>query len=375
MNKILLLFLIMFTSFSAFSADLTNLYVFEKTCLTSGKSCGVTAIHAISAEEVRDREIRYLNSVSRDDLIRVFSAINYPKLKMYIMASSAALRGSQDWKYLPDKSAVIREASSMDAGEALVVKLSWLRTISAPPSDSIVFGEDFRAKPDEIRRILVWGAKQAPLYAEWIDKNFHHYATTSSTPNGIFGFEISGWDKTYDGSFYTVTTVPSWKSDANKYMNQSIKMDDYNKLPSFKGTDEQKITSTVKWMASKFKYSDIHGNGAYPNQPVSEIIRSGIGDCKALDLVFRSVLKNSGVEAHPSSVSYRGMPPQSYILPEANWPDHVITYIPGIGKYVDMTLAIKYPGSWRNSAQELIGATTLDLRTGRFAVVGVTREL
>jgi len=373
---ILMTLLLAFTSFRAFSVNLADPNVFETTCMASGKNCLFTALQAKSVKEVRVRNIRYLKSVSRDDLVELFRERNNTMEKFYIIRSSAALRGDRHWKYLQDKAAVTRVASSMDAKDTVVVKLDWLETVSSPNNSAVAFQEDFRDHPNEMRSILFGGAKHAPLYAEWVDDDMHYYRSTSSMPAGIVpALEISGWKKNYDGSFYIVTPISSWKIFAKDYMTQSLRMEQNMKVPSFQGDKQQKITGAVEWMASNFKWFGIYGGGTFPDQPISKTIHRKAGDCKALDLVFRTVLSHSGIETHPSLLSSRGMPPLSYVLPDAGWGDHVITYIPSIGKYVDITVAIKHPGSWQSSAQEFIGATTLDMSTGRFAVIDVTREL
>jgi hypothetical protein len=374
MRKILMMSLLAFTSPQVLGANLDT-SVFEATCLTSGKDCLYTALQAKSVQDVRARSIRYLQSRSRDDLADLFSVANHPKEKMYIM-TSAALHGDRHWEYLKDKAAVTQAASSMGAKDTVVVKLDWLETVSAPENSVIAFQEDFRNHPNEMRTILFGGTKGAPLYAEWVVDNHHYYWDTSSTPAGVGPVvEMSGWKKDYDGSFYIVTTMASWKVFAHDYMAQSLKMERDAKFPAFQGNDKQKVASAVEWMAAHFKWSGIYGGGTFPDQPLSETIRRGAGDCKALDLVFRSILSHSGIEAHPSMLSASGMPPLSYILPDAGWGDHVVTYIPAIDKYVDINLAIKDPGGWQSSAQGAVGATTLDLSTGHFAVIGVTRDL
>ncbi len=375
MRKIFILFLLIFISLRAFGEDLSDPRVFEATCLTSGKDCLFTVIVAKSVQESHVRNIRYLSSVNRADLVELFRTTNYPKRKMYMMTSAAALGGDKHWEYLPDIRSVIRSVSAMGAKDTVTVKLDWRETVSAPANSVVAFQEDFRAMPNEMRVILMAGTKHAPLYAEWVNENVHYYHATSSMSTDTLIAKISGWKKNYDGSFYIVTPISSWKIFAKDYMTQSLRMEGDSKVRSFQGDDQQKITAAVKWMASHYVWSGVYGAGTFPDQYMSKTIQRGAGDCKALDLVFRAVLRQSGIGAHASIVSSQGMPPLSYILPDASWGDHVITYIPSVGKYVDITVAIKHPGSWQSSAQEFIGATTLDMSTGRFAVIDVTREL
>lgn len=375
MQKILILFLLIFISLRAFGEDLSDPSVFEATCLASGKDCLFTVIIAKSVKESDVRNIRYLSLMKRADLVELFRTTNYPARKMYIMTSAAALGGHKRWENLPDMRSVIRSVSAMGAKDTVTVKLDWRESISAPANSVVAFQEDFRTKPNEMRVILMAGAKHAPLFAEWVNKGVHYYHDTSSMSTGTLIAKISGWKKNYDGSFYIVTPISSWKIFAKDYMAQSLRMEGDSKVPSFQGDDQQKITEAVKWMASHYVWSGIYGAGTFPDQYMSNTIQRGAGDCKALDLVFRAILRQSGIEAHASIVSSQGMSPLSYILPDAGWGDHVITYIPSVRKYVDITVAIKHPGSWQSSAQGLIGATTLDLSTGRFAVIDVTREL
>jgi len=377
MRKILIFFLPIFISLQAFGGDLSDPKVFEASCLTSGKDCLFTVIVAKSVQESDVRNIRYLSSMNSADLVELFRTTNYPKRKMYVMtsAAAAALGSNKHWDYLPDIRSVIRLVSAMGTKDTVTVKLDWREAVSAPANSVVDFQEDFRAKPNEMRVILMGGTKHAPLYAEWIDDHVHHYHVTSSTSTGTLMAKISGWKKNYDGSFYIVTPISSWKIFAKDYMTQSLRMEGDSKVRSFQGDDRQKINAAVKWMASHYVWSGIYGGGTFPDQYLSKTIQRGAGDCKALDLVFRALLRQSGVDAHASIVSFQGMPPLSYILPDAGWGDHVITYIPSVGKYVDITVAIKHPDSWWSSAQEFIGATTLDMSTGRFAVIDVTREL
>jgi len=375
MRKIFILFFLIFISPRAFGADLSEPGAFEAACLASGKDCLLTVIVAKSARESHVRNIRYLSSMNRADLVDIFQTTNYPKRKMYMMTSSAVLRGDKHWVYFPDIRSVIRSVSVMGVRDTVTVKLDWRETVLAPANSVVDFQEDFRSKPNEMRVILMAGTKHTPLYAEWVNKNVHYYHATSSMSTGTLIAKMSGWKKKYDGSFYIVTPISSWKIFAKDYMTQSLKMEGDTKVRSFQGDDQQKITAAVKWMASHYVWSGIYGAGTFPDQYMSKTVQRGAGDCKALDLVFRAVLRRSGIEAHASIVSSKGMPPLSYILPDASWGDHVITYIPSVGKYVDITVAIKHPDSWRSSAQEFIGATTLDMSTGRFAVIDVTREL
>ena len=362
-------------AFSASSVNLTDASSFEAYCLKSGQGCLYVAMAVKPNHKLATRNIRYLPSTRRSDLADLFRFISRHGGKLFVVPSAEASGSSVHWTRLTDTASLVRLTTGMSPKDTVVAKLDWLELDAAPADSTIDFQQDFRDKPNQLQIILVEGTAQMPLYIESVNRNIHHYYSTLLSPYGTVTIHISGWKKKYDGSFFIITPISSWKVFAKLYLSHSEKMEDSAKLPIFHGDNQQKVSKVVSWMASHFVWSGAFGGGAFPDQLMSKTLERKAGDCKALDLVFRAALRRSGIDAHATLISSHLMPPLSYTLPDLQWADHVVTYIPSVKKYVDITTAIEHPSDWQDNGKKLTGATTLDVSTGRFAIIYVTRRL
>ena len=102
---------------------------------------------------------------------------------------------------------------------------------------------------------------------------------------------------------------------------------------------EQALRDASAWIAANLRYSgDRMGfeEAVRPNT-FAETVASGEGDCKEFALVLRRLLAERGVESESVFVKLDSTEVPDRALPAPADYDHVVVYIPALGRYVDPT--------------------------------------
>ncbi len=108
-------------------------------------------------------------------------------------------------------------------------------------------------------------------------------------------------------------------------------------------TRDDSIRAVHKWVAQDIRYVSLSlGIGGYQPRKVSEIVRTGFGDCKDKATLFVAALGHLGITAYPVLLSAEGGVNRS--LPSKDQFDHAIAAVPGPGGYTftDLTADL-YP--------------------------------
>lgn len=351
---------------------------FEQKCLHRGYACMYELIHVTSKNTYDATTVRYLfidNDAEYNDIVMKFVHSHRGVVYLEVKGDTKPVK----WFVVNDNPNDENQKQAKKSHYPLLARFISNEKFSVPSRVFFDISEDFESDPREMRRIIVEVSRKVTVYAEWINHNIHYYRKTHPPTDTSFGgimINLDGWTEDYDRSFYIITTQPSWISFAKQYTQaDSVLEIGSDRLPMFSGSTKKIVQQTVAWMATHLKATYGMAYGTFPNKSVNDVLNYGGDECKGLDLIFRQILKRSGIESYPSAISSVGMPPRSYRLIDPNWADHVITYIPKLESYVDITRAMNDPAKWTESASEYTGATTLDLQTGRFAIVNVTRHL
>lgn len=125
-------------------------------------------------------------------------------------------------------------------------------------------------------------------------------------------------------------------------------------------TDRKIVDRVWGALAARLSYrGDESGVHAYVPADISQVMRSGRGDCKDGALLLSSWLRAEGVEAYVALVRTSSMGPVA--LPAANGTvaatlaafDHALVYVPSTGEWIDTTapryLATELPSSDQNA--------------------------
>ena len=351
---------------------------FEKKCLLSGYTCMYQLLRVTNQEDYESTEISYVsidNAKEYGDIL-----VNYLKDSQGVVyLGKKAQGGGERWVAIKRGRGGWDAARAAQARYPLQIRFISTYKVRGPVTAGVEFSEDFKARPRQMRRIIVEVSRGAEVFADWTNNNIHYYRKTHVPTDASFGgiiINMDGWSKDYDGSYYIITTRPSWGAFARQYSEAGSRLvDGVDKLPVLSGSPSEIAHKALVWMSTRLKYDDKKAYGAFPSQTIRNILGNEGGDCKGLDFVFRMILARAGLDSHPSKLSSVRVPPRSFSVMDPLWGDHIITYIPRLGAYVDVTIAIDHPDGWMQSSSNWTGATALDLKTGRFAIVNVTRKL
>ena len=340
---------------------------FEKKCLHSGYECMYQLVYITSKSTYHAKTIRYLSIDNPHDYNELLEDVRLRKLSAYSEVNND--KAPIKWIVLGGGESDEKTKQVNRIVYPFLARIIWNQNSVIPSSTFMDISEDFKFHPKEMRRIVVEPSSSVTIYADWVNDNIHYYRRThrpTQVSSGTIFIDINGWTNNYDGSYYEITPIPYWKSLARQYMQDSSMLENgSDRLPIFSGSSNQIVQQSVDWMAAHLESND----------KIAYILNVGGSDCKGLDFIFRQILKRSGIKSHPSAISSAGMPPKSFSLTDPNWADHIITYVPNLKSYVDIITAMNQPRDWRDSASRYTGSVTLDMQTGRFAIVNVIRHL
>jgi len=103
-------------------------------------------------------------------------------------------------------------------------------------------------------------------------------------------------------------------------------------------TLDDSLRATYRWVAQDFRYVSLSlGDGGYQPRLPAEVFRTRFGDCKDKTMLFVSLVRHMGLTAYPVLVNSDG--PVDSLFPGIKQFDHMIVYVPGIGKgvFIDCT--------------------------------------
>lgn len=152
-------------------------------------------------------------------------------------------------------------------------------------------------------------------------------------------------------NYYVASTAGSWSEVALKYgeVEDTALRNEGDALLKISTHGARQADEVLAahwlWIRRNMRYRrtfSIADGGMAPSA-VSELMRTKEGDCKDFALVLRGLLARDGIEAQSVWVDAKFAPNE----PSTNLPstriDHVILFIPSLGRYVDPTLASKAP--------------------------------
>lgn len=249
---------------------------------------------------------------------------------------------------------------------ATIRKLRWQNEYSAWIFERVV------GRKDQSRLFVVVRVHDAPTVCASLRSSGMHYQY-STVKSGSFRVLLeSDWVQSARPDYVTLSPVCSWRDLARRYMAmQALALVGSDQLPTFTGTIQQKVDAAVKYVkALSLQYDAKPDQGGYPNQNVAEVLRAGRTDCKGFTTLLYALLRKADVKSDPVLLNAYGMTPMSFSVPD-HWSNHVMLYVPGLDRYIDLTVSLPSHGefTWRTSADPYAGDVVLDLATGRFGVV------
>lgn len=97
------------------------------------------------------------------------------------------------------------------------------------------------------------------------------------------------------------------------------------------------------WMRRNLEHRQNREDGGNTPSPLADTLARGWGDCKDFALVLAALLHRDGFDSEPVMVAVNS----SYAGPDTRVPvrrlNHMILFLPGLGVYVDPTLAAEQP--------------------------------
>ncbi len=108
------------------------------------------------------------------------------------------------------------------------------------------------------------------------------------------------------------------------------------------GTGDRKmqIQKLYEWVSAHIRYVGIElGTGSFVPHEVDSILANGYGDCKDHDVLLQALLKAKGIDSQSILINSA----VAYSLTEAatfSTLDHVITYVPEFGLYMDSSASV-----------------------------------
>ena len=350
----------------------------ENACLESRNSCLIAERTYVSQNEIKsniqhyfflnsseslenyNHWMRKLESSTNFDSINLISSDLYNPLKKTWSPVSGI--GSCHYCY--------HEAEIPTETHSVYVRLTLSDDIHAN-HDSFLSISQSVARNDRLNiYIIVKGSKGIPLYASTRLSGGHQLLTTLDNKSGyIFVALESKSVLSAEPDYFVISPYSSWEQVASIYKEKEAELISNQKsLPRYFGSYDVKISMIVRFMSGIKWHGANNVTSFFPWQKVDEALHSRTTDCKGLVTVFQAMLLKSGIDSHVISLNASGMPPLSFQVP-SNWANHVIVYIPKIGKYVDISSVVFGNTTWVSSADEFVGEVALDVDTGKFVVM------
>lgn len=225
---------------------------------------------------------------------------------------------------------------------------------------------------DHNRLFVVVRQHNGPVICASARSSGMHYQYSSSKTGGFRILLESDWVQSARPDYVTISSVCSWVSLAKQYMNMQAKaLVGSDQLPVFLGTIQQRVDAAVEYIKGhNIQYDAKFDVGGYPRQDVAQILTRHGTDCKGVTTLLYALLRKSGVKSDPVLFNANGLTPMSFSVPD-HWPNHVILYVPGLDRYIDLTVSLPSHGeyTWQTSANAYAGDVVLNLASGRFKVV------
>jgi len=251
-------------------------------------------------------------------------------------------------------------------------KLRWQNERSAWIFERVV------GREDQNRLFVVVRRRNGPSVCASLRSSGMHYQYSTAESGSFRVLLDSDWVQSAQPDYVTLSPVCSWGDLARRYMKmQTLAMVGSDQLPTFTGSIQQKVDAAVRYVkARSIQYDAKPNQGGYPHQDVAEILKARRTDCKGFTTLLYALLWKSGVKSDPILLNAYGMTPMSFSVPDL-WPDHVMLYVPGLDRYIDLTVTLPSHGeyAWSASADSYAGDVMLDLATGRFGVVPLQESL
>lgn len=158
---------------------------------------------------------------------------------------------------------------------------------------------------------------------------------------------FSPWGRVYFSELKSWGEVARWSGQL--YSDVVVADDNINRLverikSQHKDVDEQ-ISAALRFVQDEIRYLGIElGKNTHKPTPAFETLRNRYGDCKDKTVLFMTLLKGLGIEAHPALVNTETRLYDT--LPTVRAFDHVITYLEHKGKHywLDPTRSYQYGG-------------------------------
>lgn len=165
----------------------------------------------------------------------------------------------------------------------------------------------------------------------------------------------------------------SWKDYAVRYgrAESALLAHDTESVPPA-DLDEversERIASIAHGLAQRIKYHWVPSEaGGLPLLTPREISDRGYGDCRDMATLLRAELQQRGIQAVSVITSIPGRTPKSLTVPDLNWANHVIIYVPALDAYFDLTGG---PGTERvNPNSKTYGTIGFRTDTGEVVII------
>jgi transglutaminase-like putative cysteine protease len=227
-------------------------------------------------------------------------------------------------------------------------------------------------REDHSRLFVVVRQHNGPVICASARNSGMHYQYSTAKTGGFRIPLESDWVQSARPDYVTISPVCSWASLAKQYMNMQAKaLVGSDQLPTFNGTVQEKVNAAIGYIkARNIQYDATPDVGGYPRQDVAKILKEHRTDCKGFTTLLYALLRKAGVESAPVLLNAHGMTPMSFSVPD-HWFNHVILYVPGLDRYIDLTVSLPSHGeyTWQTSANPYAGDVVLNLVKGRFDVV------
>ncbi|WP_182335436.1 hypothetical protein [Stenotrophomonas acidaminiphila] len=151
-------------------------------------------------------------------------------------------------------------------------------------------------------------------------------------------FEVDPADQDVRGTVF-YSSLASWADLAAKYREREDNLAEGRRSLSVMAEGgHDLVESIVRKVANNlsYRYSSVN-SGPYPRRVVGDIYESGFADCKDYALVMRAELARVGIKGVSVITGLGAYAPPTFIAPDYSWADHVVTWIPSLDIFVDMT--------------------------------------
>lgn len=151
-------------------------------------------------------------------------------------------------------------------------------------------------------------------------------------------FDVDPADQAIRGNIY-YSSFAGWADVAAKYREREDNLAERPRsLAVAADGGRDLVESIVRKVARNlsYRYSDAN-SGPYPRRTLKDIYESGFADCKDYSLVMSVELARVGIKGVSVITGLGAYAPPTFIAPDYSWADHVVTWIPSLGVFVDMT--------------------------------------